>query len=400
MPTSEQVRRLERNADARRFIWNWGLDRRLSHYRESGENLAWGELSRELTRLKASAYGAWLRAADSQALQQGLRDLYRAFRAYFEGDAALPRFKSKKTDPARFRVPQRVTIDNRSVRIPKVGAVRVRISQPVLGVPGAATFKRDQTGKWFVTLVCRFHPESRVPSTETVGIDLGIRRLATLSSGEMIENPRTYRRSERRLRRAHRELARKRPDSRNRARQRRRLARVHAKARNRRIDHLHKLTTSLVDRYGIICIEDLNVRGLARAKLSKDLHDAALGEIRRQLLYKSEWRGQSLVTVPRFFPSTKTCSRCGAMTGDLHGRAVEWTCNRCGASHDRDLNAARNIVRVGLAQHVAAGHADIRTPVEPVSDFESKRPASKQEPSRRDAKNEVSTSRAQRSASL
>lgn len=361
-PNRAQRRKLEQMAGARRFIWNWGLERKTAHYRQTGRNLTRSELRLEMQQLKRCPETAWLLEIDSQLLQQALDDLHRAFRAFFARRSAFPRFKSRKHHAVGFRIPQRVRVHGRHVRVPKVGRVRIRPSRPMKGRIGGARFKCDATGRWFVSIVCWFEPAPMKPidgeRAHAVGIDLGVRTFATLSDGTRISNPRFHRPSERALRRAHRALSRKRRGSRNRARQRARVARVYGRTASRRRDFLHKLTTDLVRRHDLMCIEDLNVLGLARAKLSRSVHDAAFSEFRRQVTYKALWNGKRLVLVNRFYPSSRLCSACGATNEDLRPAEHTWTCP-CGVVHDRDLNAAINLVNEGRRRvDAAAGHAD------------------------------------------
>lgn len=195
---------------------------------------------------------------------------------------------------------------------------------------------------------------------DAVGIDLGLTRLVTLSDGLTIDPPRFARRDQAKLRRASLALRRKQPGSRNRRKQRTRVAVLHARVAARRKDFLHKLTTSIATGYGGFCVETLDVRGLAKTKLSKGVLDAGLGEFLRQLEYSADWRRKPFVAVGRFYPSTKTCGRCGAVNAALKRSDRTWRCV-CGATHDRDLNAARNIRREGLRLLVAAGHAATST---------------------------------------
>jgi putative transposase len=359
-PTRAQEARLERAAGARRFIYNWALERWQSHYSATGRTISLSHLFRELTTLKRRPGFEWLGDVDSQLLQQAIFDLRAAFVAFFERRGGYPRFRSRKRGPTTFRIPQRVQLRGETVRIPKVGWVRVRVSRPLVGVPRSATFKRDATGAWYVIFVCEFAlPEvaEQIDRDTVVGMDVGVRDLVVLSDATRVQAPRFYAAAERRIRRAHRAVSRTEPGSRNRDRQRKRLARVHIRVARRRQDFLHKLSRALVDRYGALCIEDLGVKGLARTKLSKTLGDAGLSELRRQLEYKARWAGKPIVIVDRFFPSSRLCGACGAVNAHLKPRQRVWRC-ACGAQHDRDVNAARNLRAEGLKKLVAVGYTD------------------------------------------
>jgi len=222
--------------------------------------------------------------------------------------------------------------------------------------------KRDGEGHWHVTLTAEFEmPEVPLPPANperVVGIDLGLRDFAVLSDGTRIAPPKFYRKGLSKLRRAQRALSRKQKGSKNRDKARQRLNKVHARIRNQRQDWLHKLTTDLVTRYDGLCIEDLNLKGMARTKLSTSVLDAALGEFRRQLEYKAVWHRKHLAVIDRYFPSSRLCRECGTINTALTLSERVWICG-CGAVHDRDLNAAQNIRAEGIRRiPVAVGHTE------------------------------------------
>jgi putative transposase len=360
-PTPAQAHALNRQAGARRFVWNWALRRWKDHYAATGQSISLGQLSAELTRLKRQPGMEWLNEANAQSLQQALKDLHRSFANYFAKRARYPRFKSRKHDPARFRNPQDVRIEDDKVYVPKVGWVRIRQSRKVDGTTKGATFRREADGHWYVSLTAEFEmPDVPVPAPDpekTIGIDLGLIDFATPSDGsEPIAAPKFYRKATNKVRRAQKAVSRRKRGSKRRERAKRRLARAHQKARDRRQDFLHKLSTDLVNEQEAICIEDLNVKGLARTKLARSFSDAAMGEFRRQLAYKCEWNRKTLVVIDRFFPSSKMCRDCGAINEALALSDRHWVCE-CGVVHDRDLNAARNIRDEGL-RILAAGQAE------------------------------------------
>ena len=359
-PNASQREALARMAGARRYVWNWALAQRIAHYRETGEGLAAAELSRRLTVLKEQPETAWLREVNAQAMQQTLADLQRAFVNFFEKRSRFPRFKSRKRDQARFRLPQRVRIRDGRVSVSKVGSVGIRQSQPVDGETKSATFKQDATGNWDVTLGSVFiTPDTPLIAADpacVVGIDLGLKDFAVLSNGERIPAPQFFRKAERKLRRAQRVLSRREKSSGRRLRAKYQVALVQRKTANQRKDFLHKLTTELVVKYEGICIEDLSVKGLVRTKLAKSMTDASLGEFRRQLQYKTIWNRRHLAVIDRWYASSKTCHVCGAVNAALTLADRSWTCE-CGSHLDRDLNAARNIRTEGL-KILAAGHAE------------------------------------------
>ena len=362
-PNAAQCEALARNAGARRWVWNWALGRKRDYYLETGKTLKTSVLKAELPLLKRKPETAWLGQVDSQSLQETLRDLDRGYANFFKKRARFPRFKSRKRDKARFRISQRVNVADSNIYVPKVGIVGIRQSRPVEGDTKSATFKRDTLGNWDVTLVAEFTmPETVLPAPAAalvVGVDLGLKDFAVLSDGERIPVPQFFRKGEKKLRKAQREFSRREKGSRRRARAKRRVALIQAKAANQRKDFLHKFTTDLVEKYDGICIEDLSVKGLAKTKLAKSILDAAFGETRRQIEYKTLWNRKHLAIIDRWYPSSKTCHVCGAVNAALTLADRNWTCAACGSALDRDGNAALNIKAEGL-KIIAAGYAEMQ----------------------------------------
>jgi len=366
--TAEQEAQFRRFAGARRFVWNWALERKREHFKQTGKTLGFNALCVELTRLKQEPNTAWLREMDSQSLQQALRDLDSAYQHFFrrvrkgEKKKGFPTFKSRKTDTPRFRIPQRVTLDGAFVSIPKIGLVRVVLHRPLEGITKGATFKQEACGHWYISIVTEQQvvPRTDRPVRTHIGVDVGLKSLAVCSTGETIDNPRWYRTQTRKLRRAQKALSRKVKGSSNRNKARVAVARLHQKVKNQRSDFLHKLSTRLVRQFDLISIEDLRVRGLARTKRAKSVLDAGWGMFRSMLTYKADRNNSYLMTIGRFYPSTKLCGSCGAINDDLTLSDRGWTC-ACGVHHDRDLNAAHNIDLKGkrlFEQMVAAGYAE------------------------------------------
>jgi putative transposase len=357
-PTKAQEAALYRMAGARRFVYNWALDRRKRYYAEYGKGISARQLSSELTILKGEPDTLWLKDVDSQLLQQALRDVERAFDAFFEKRGRFPRFCSKKAGHFTFRIPQRVRTENGKVYVPKVGWVRIRQSREIEGKTKSATFKRDATGRWYVALTTEFDmPDVEPPTPENpVGVDLGIKDFFVLSDGERVPAPRFARKAIRKLRTASKNLSRKKPGSRRWQKAKHRVARVHRKVSDQRSDFLHKLTTDLTRKYDCICVEDLSTKGLAKTKLSRSVLDAAFGEFVRQVGYKATWNFERRAKVGRFFPSTKLCFECGTVNPNLTLSERTWLCG-CGTQHDRDLNAARNVLAEGM-RLLAAGQTD------------------------------------------
>jgi putative transposase len=360
-PTKDQGYALNRMAGARRWVWNWALRRWKEHYAATGKSISYKVLAGELVALKQQPETAWLREADSQALQQALIDLCQAFQNFFEKRARYPKFKRRKRDQARFRIPQRVKVKDGNVSVPKVGDVRIFQSQEVAEQTKSATFKRAADGKWYVSLVVEFEmPDCPIPTPDparTVGIDVGLIDFATFSdpTAKPIPAPKFFRKGQRRLRRAQRTVSRRKPGSKRRSQAVVKAAVVHRKFADRRRDFHHKLSTTIVGQYDAVCIEDLSLKGLARTKLAKSFNDAAFGEFFRQLQYKSLWNHKHCIRIDRFFPSSQMCNVCGAINDGLTLSDREWDC-ACGSHHQRDFLAACNIKDEGL-RTLAAGQA-------------------------------------------
>ncbi|HMQ33588.1 MAG TPA: transposase [Chloroflexaceae bacterium] len=358
LPTPEQEGRFWQFAGARRWVYNYALARRITHYKTTGKSLSVTELCAEVAQLKHQPETAWLREMDSQSLQQAIRDLDKAFRAFFARRAKFPRFRSKKRETPTFRIPQRVTLVGDRLSVPKVGLVRLVLHRPLEGTVKSATFKQDATGAWYVTLVVHFELSDTpllLPTPErVVGVDAGLKDLAVMSDGRRVPAPKHYRRAERKLKRLQRHLSRCQRGSKKRDKVRVKVARQHRRVTNQRADHLHKLSSRLMREHDAVVLEDLNVKGLGRTNLAKSVHDAGWAMLRFQLTYKARWQRKHLVVIGRFFPSSRLCAACGSINSDLTLSDREWTCS-CGVAHDRDLNAARNIRDEGLRLLLAEG---------------------------------------------
>lgn len=354
-PTPDQRAALVCLVGCRRFVYNWALRWCRDAYAETGTKPTYNQLAAALTQLKRRSDRLWLADVDSQALQQALRDLGRAYGNCFAGRAERPRFASKHRGNQTARIPQRVRVDEAAgtVTIPKIGAVRLHLSRPLVGVVQSATVVLDRCGDWWVSLRLEAPALADAPVpvehalANAVGIDLGFLTYATLSTGEQLANPRHRNSRQRALKRAQRDLARKRPKSKNREQARLRVAKLHRQIARRRADTLHKLTTDLVRRYDLLCAEDLNVSGMGRTNLSGSTYDAAHGEFLRQVRYKAGWLGKHVVVVGRWYPSSKTCGACEHVYAGLTLGERVWTCAACGVTHDRDANAAANILAEG-----------------------------------------------------
>ena len=358
-PNGAQRRLLDRWFGATRWLWNTALEIRSEAYRACGLSLTGNDLSRWLTLWKRTAGHEWLAEVPATGLTQCLRDQDRAFSGFFAKRARYPRFKAKGARQSlRF---QDVGAGWRSgvLRLPKLGVVKLAEGLPEVERPNMVTLSRDARGAYYVTFCAEVPCTLRPGAGALVGVDLGLTHLATLSTGEKIPNPRHYQRRLRYLRQQQRCLARRQKGSQRREKQRLRVARAHARAREERQYALHALSTRLVKEFDVIAIEDLNVRGLARGRAARAIRDAAFGELRRQLRYKSDWYGPLLLEVDRWYASSKHCSACRFRLDELRLDQRHWTCPKCGTSHDRDINAARNLLTQGVRQLAGRDDRDL-----------------------------------------
>ncbi|MFF2192672.1 RNA-guided endonuclease InsQ/TnpB family protein [Streptomyces sp. NPDC058157] len=352
-PDDDQTAELSRTFGCVRKVYNLALAARTEAWARR-EHVGYGQTSAMLTQWKRTEEFTYLAEVSCVPLQQALRHLNSAFTAFREGRARHPRFKSKRRSRAaaeytrsafRFHAGQ--------LTLAKMAApLAVAWSRPVPKdkEPTTVTVSRDPAGRWFVSLLFAATPVPLPITTQAVGIDVGLKALVTLSTGEKVPNPKHGRRGRERLARAERTLSRKQKGSANRAKARIRVARMRARIADRRRDHLHKLTTRLVRDNQTLVIEDITVRNLLKnRRLARAIGDASWRELRTMLEYKAAWYGRTLIVVDRWFPSSKLCSACGALADAMPLNIRTWTCTGCGTTHDRDVNAAVNLLAAGLA---------------------------------------------------
>jgi len=384
-PDSEQQEALSKQFGHSRFVYNRYLDIRKTVFLDTSTSLNYYSCADNLTLLKLEEEFVWLKEADSQVLQQSLKDLETAFQNFFRMSKehtlppagkkprkdgmpkGYPSFHSKHDDQS-IRYPQRVTVDGQSVYLPKVGHVKAVVHRCIEGKINNATVSKTKTGKYFVALQCEYEVAEPTPKTiDEVGIDLGLKDFITLSNGgrdfgelsRAVEAPKFYRNTERTLRIRQRRLSRKLE-----ARKKnnlwvnhdkgdgkikdasQRLAATHEKITNKRLGFHHRLSRQLVNNFSTIAFEDLNIKGMmANHNLAKSIGDAGWSQFVNFVTYKQAWNGGETRHVDRFFPSSKLCGDCGHKNTNLKLQHREWTCQNCGTIHDRDLNAANNILK-------------------------------------------------------
>ncbi|MEV7507403.1 RNA-guided endonuclease TnpB family protein [Streptomyces sp. NPDC091201] len=362
-PTHAQAVELSRTFGCVRKVYNLALAARTDAWRSRGERMDHGRTSAMLTAWKKTEEPAFLAEVSSVPLQQSLHHLQAAFVGFRQKRSRYPRFKSKRRSRASAEYTRSgFRYEGGRLRLAKMDEpLDIVWSRPLPdgAAPSTVTVSRDRAGRWHVSLLCEDTPAPVPVSTKAIGIDAGLTALLTLSTGEKITNPRHERRDRDRLARAQRALSRKRKGSNNRSRARDRVARIHARITDRRRDFLHRLTTRLVRENQTLVVEDLAVSHMLRNRgLARAISDAGWRELRSMLEYKTAWYGRELVVVDRWFPSSKLCSVCGELAGAMPLGLREWTCGGCGSVHDRDGNAALNLLAAGPA--VVACGADVR----------------------------------------
>ncbi|MFI0768393.1 RNA-guided endonuclease InsQ/TnpB family protein [Streptomyces sp. NPDC021218] len=361
-PTDEQAAELSRTFGCVRKVFNMALAARTEAWARQ-ERVNYNATSAMLTAWKKTQELAFLNDVSSVPLQQCLRHLQTAFTSFFAKRARYPRFKSKK----KSRKSAEYTTSGFRFRAGKLTLAKMTEPLDIVwsrpfpegAKPSTVTVSQDSAGRWFVSMLCEDPGVKPLPATDAaVGVDVGLDHLLTLSTGEKVANPRHERRDRVRLALAQRRLAKKEKGSTNRARARRKVARIHARIADRRRDGLHKLTSRLVRENQTIVIEDLTVRNMVKNRnLARAISDAAWSEFRAMLEYKAAWYGREVIAVDRFFPSSRLCSTCGTLQEKMPLHVRTWTCD-CGTTHDRDVNAAKNLLAVGLT--VSACGAGVR----------------------------------------
>jgi putative transposase len=354
-PTAAQAVYFAQASGTARFAWNWALAEWQRQYKEGGKPSD-TSLRRELNAIKREQF-PWMYDVTKAAVQEAIIDLGSAFRSFFEKRGKYPRFKNRDSRKSFCAANEVGTFraDGKLIKLPVVGWVKMREAVRFKGPLKRATVSFEQ-GRWFVSLM--IDTNDVVPAAQeggVVGVDLGVKVLATLSNGESVIGPKAHKMALKRLRRANKSLARKRKGSANWRKQKSRLARVHARVANVRKDAQHKLTTRLAKTFRAVGIEDLNVRGMVKNRsLARSVSDGGFFEFRRQLEYKCRMYGSTLVVADRWYPSSKTCSCCGVVKDTLALAERTFRCSDCGFEEDRDMNAALNLARYAASSAVSA----------------------------------------------
>lgn len=347
-PTPEQQQKLAVQFGCARWVFNNALDLTQQTYRETGKGLSYHALAIRLPKLKQEF--EWLKDADSQVLQQSLQNLALAFDGFFAKRAKYPRFKTKHGRQS-IQYPQRVKLDGSRIYLPKVGWVKCIVHREIIGKVKTVTVSRNACGQFHAAILTDDAMPMPPVSTEgkAIGIDVGLLDLAVTSDGSKFANPRHIKAAQRNLKRKQQKLSRKVKGSNRRAKARRLVARAHQHVADARRDYLHKLSRRIVNENQVIVVEDLHVKGMVKnPNLAKAISDAAWGAFTNFLEYKCEREGKAFIKTNRWFPSSKACSACGHVCNKMGLEVRSWTCSHCGSSHDRDVNAAKNIRDEGI----------------------------------------------------
>lgn len=351
-PNKEDQVLLSKHFGSVRFIYNTMLKFKQFYYDKLGINLSNGELSYALTQLKKHEEYSWLNEVNSQTLQAVIKDLDKAFINFYKGRAGFPKFKSKKTYKFSFKVPQFVKLEDNRLFITKFkGGIKVKQHREIIGTIKNATIKLNPSGKYYVSLLVEYDSQiptkSKVEYNSAVGVDLGIKTYATLSNKLSYTYPMYLENNLVKLK----ELQAKFSKSKSK-RVRLKIAKLYEKITNQRLDFIHKLTKELVTKYDSIAIEDLDIKGMleGHSDLARRISDCSWFTFRQLLTYKSELYGCNLIVIPRFYPSSKSCSNCSYINDNLKLTDREWLCPSCGLTLDRDYNASLNILNKGLGR--------------------------------------------------
>ena len=361
IPNQEQMETLSKYFGCVRFIYNWGLNRKIETHKECGKSIGRFQLGRELTLLKQQKEFEWLKECPNVSLQYSLINLETAFSKFFKKNAKYPKFKSKKYSRDSVKFIQHVHFDFRewTVKLPKIGKINLckdRTFNKATCKQGTCTVSRDSCGTYWCAVVIddlqEMPSKAEISKDSSVGIDLGIKDYAILSDGRKFSNPKHLENTKKKLAHLQKVLARKEKGSKNYEKMRIKVAKCNRKIANKRNDSLHNLSSYLVNNYKTICLEDLNVNGMMQNHhLARAIQDASWYEMTRQLQYKSDWKGDNIIYIGRFEPSSKTCHNCGYVNHDLKLSDRKWVCPQCGTKHDRDVNAAINIKEMAFKEN-------------------------------------------------
>jgi putative transposase len=352
-PTTTQATQLNRHIGSCRFVYNWALDQKIKTYEQTGKSISRFDLNKLIPTLKAS--NEWLGEVNSQSLQGMTKQVESAFTKFFREKTGFPKFKSKKNPIQSFPIPQHYSVDfeNNTVKLPKIEPIKAVLHRKFEGELKTATVSKSCKGNYYISILVedgKELPARQVFSASTtVGIDVGIKDFAVLSTGEKVENPKYLKNSLQRLKVLQKRVSKKVKGSKNRTKAKQRLAVLHDKITNQRNDFQNKLSFRLISENQAVALETLNVKGMVKNHhLAQSISDSAWSSFVTKLEYKAEWFGKTILRIGRFEPSSKLCSVCGYRYSGLTLQEREWICPDCKTNHDRDINAAINIKKFSL----------------------------------------------------
>ena len=361
-PNEEQKVLIAKTIGCSRFVFNHFLTLWNTAYQETGKGLSYNTCSAMLPGIKKTDDTIWLKEVDSISLQSSLKNLSDAFTRFYKKQNRQPSFKSKKNPVQSYTtkyVNNNISVFDQHFKLPKLGSVKYRNSREVKGRIISATVRLNVSGKYFVSILCEEFIDELKKVNTPVGIDLGLTHFLIMSDGHKQNNERHFKKTSKLLAREQKKLSNrcllakeqkiKLSDAKNYQKQKLKVSRLHEKIQNQRTDFLNKLSTDIIKKHGIICLEDLDIKSmLSDSDYSKDISNVSWSEFVSKLEYKAKWYGKTVIKVDRYFPSTRLCSNCHHKSSKKPPSVREWTCSVCGVHHDRDINASKNILAEGL----------------------------------------------------
>ena len=350
-PAEDQIELLMKHFGCTRFLYNYFLQEKQDCYRQNKSTLNYNDCCSVLTNLKKQEDYEWLQEVSAQCLQGSLKNLENAYQRFFKKQAKFPRFKSKKSNSDTFHCPQNVCVEGNNIFVAKFRkGIKFIKHRELKGEVRSATFSKVPSGKMYVSILCELPLETPMKKTgKKIGVDLGLKDFLITSEGQRFANPRFLKQFLKELKKAQKHLSNKQKDSKRKDKQRLKVARLHEKIPNSRSNMQHQISSFLIKNYDVIALESLNVKGMmANHRLAQAIQDVAWSGFVSKLEYKAQWYGKEVVHIETFFPSSKTCSCCGHIKSKLTLKERDWTCVSCNTKHDRDINAATNILQRGI----------------------------------------------------